>query len=289
MARIKDASVESRRRPADMVDARLGANTLRAARARATPACCPFHEEKTPSFSVNAADKLFYCFGCGKGGDLIAFVREKEQLDFVAGDRVARRAVPRPARVRGVLAAAGRRAQPPRERLFALLEQATSFYERYLWESACGRPRARLPREPRARRGDLPRVPARARARRPDAGAQGARERLHAGRARRRRARQPPRERLLLGPAALPARRRARARPRVPGAASCARTTRSARSTSTRPKASCSARAISSTGSTGRALRSRSRSGRSSSRATPTCSPCGKRASSRSSRRWGQR
>ena len=44
---------------------------------------CPFHEERTPSFSVNAVDKLYYCFGCGKGGDAITFVREVENLDFV--------------------------------------------------------------------------------------------------------------------------------------------------------------------------------------------------------------
>src|SRR5207247_424918 len=43
---------------------------------------CPFHEERTPSFSVNAPDKLYYCFGCGAKGDLITFVRETEQLDF---------------------------------------------------------------------------------------------------------------------------------------------------------------------------------------------------------------
>ena len=43
---------------------------------------CPFHEERTPSFSVNPADKLYHCFGCGKGGDVITFVRETENLDF---------------------------------------------------------------------------------------------------------------------------------------------------------------------------------------------------------------
>src|SRR5258705_12395164 len=43
---------------------------------------CPFHEERTPSFSVNAVDKFYYCFGCGAKGDLITFVRETEQLDF---------------------------------------------------------------------------------------------------------------------------------------------------------------------------------------------------------------
>ncbi len=44
---------------------------------------CPFHAEKSPSFSVNVEDGLYYCFGCGVGGDMITFVQEKEQLDFV--------------------------------------------------------------------------------------------------------------------------------------------------------------------------------------------------------------
>lgn len=45
---------------------------------------CPFHGEKTPSFSVNAEQGLFYCFGCQKKGDVITFVRELEHLDFVS-------------------------------------------------------------------------------------------------------------------------------------------------------------------------------------------------------------
>jgi DNA primase len=44
---------------------------------------CPFHGEKTPSFSINAEQGLYYCFGCGARGDVITFVRETEQLDFV--------------------------------------------------------------------------------------------------------------------------------------------------------------------------------------------------------------
>lgn len=44
---------------------------------------CPFHGEKTPSFSVNAEEGFYYCFGCQAKGDAITFVREKEQLDFV--------------------------------------------------------------------------------------------------------------------------------------------------------------------------------------------------------------
>ena len=44
---------------------------------------CPFHTEKSGSFSVNAEEKLYYCFGCGAKGDVITFVREVEHLDFV--------------------------------------------------------------------------------------------------------------------------------------------------------------------------------------------------------------
>ncbi|MFN2503538.1 MAG: DNA primase [Acidimicrobiales bacterium] len=54
---------------------------------------CPFHAEKTPSFSVNPAEGLYYCFGCGASGDVITWVREVEHLDFAdAVERLAARA-----------------------------------------------------------------------------------------------------------------------------------------------------------------------------------------------------
>jgi len=54
---------------------------------------CPFHAEKTASFSVNAEEGLYYCFGCGAKGDVITFVREVEHLDFAdAVERLASRA-----------------------------------------------------------------------------------------------------------------------------------------------------------------------------------------------------
>lgn len=49
--------------------------------------CCPFHNEKTPSFSVSEARGRFKCFGCGKGGDAIAFIQEHEKLDFMGAVR----------------------------------------------------------------------------------------------------------------------------------------------------------------------------------------------------------
>ena len=54
---------------------------------------CPFHQEKTPSFSVSPSKQVFYCFGCGKGGDAITFLRELEHLTYVeAVERLAEQA-----------------------------------------------------------------------------------------------------------------------------------------------------------------------------------------------------
>ena len=47
-------------------------------------ACCPFHNEKTPSFSVNDSKSLFYCFGCGAGGNVINFIEKQKNYSFVA-------------------------------------------------------------------------------------------------------------------------------------------------------------------------------------------------------------
>src|SRR5919197_1074802 len=83
MALIKDSSVEEVKAAADMVAVVSARTQLRKVGGRFTGRC-PFHDERTPSFSVNATDKLYYCFGCGAKGDLITFVRETEQLDFAA-------------------------------------------------------------------------------------------------------------------------------------------------------------------------------------------------------------
>lgn len=45
--------------------------------------CCPFHHEKTASFAVNSVEQYYHCFGCGKSGDVITFIREMESLDFM--------------------------------------------------------------------------------------------------------------------------------------------------------------------------------------------------------------
>jgi DNA primase len=122
---------------ADMVDVVSARTPLRRASGSRYTGRCPFHEEKTPSFSVNPAEKLYYCFGCGKGGDVISFVRETEGLDFVgAVEWLADRfRVPIEVEEASPRVDAERRR---RERLYAVLEQTTTYFERLLWEGDAG-------------------------------------------------------------------------------------------------------------------------------------------------------
>ena len=123
---------------ADMVEVVSGRTALRKAGARYSGRC-PFHEERTPSFSVNPADKLYHCFGCGKGGDVITFVRETENLDFAgAVEWLADRF--RVSLEYEEASPQQEQSRKRRERLHAVLDQAASFYERYLWEAAAGVP-----------------------------------------------------------------------------------------------------------------------------------------------------
>jgi DNA primase len=136
MARIKDSSVEAVKAAADFVEVVSARTQLRKSGGRYSGRC-PFHDERTPSFSVNGVDKLYYCFGCGAKGDLITFVRETEGLDFAGaiewlGDRFR---VPIEYEESSPEQDARRKR---RERLIAVLEQAATYYERTLWETEAG-------------------------------------------------------------------------------------------------------------------------------------------------------
>ena len=92
---------------------------------------CPFHQEKTPSFSVHSTKQFYYCFGCGAKGDVFRFVMETVRVDFLeALKRVAQRA--------GVPIPADRPSAPatPEQRLRAKLgeihEVAAEFFRKQL-------------------------------------------------------------------------------------------------------------------------------------------------------------
>jgi DNA primase len=82
MSRISARSLEAVKERADIVELARARTELRQVRDEWIGRC-PFHEERSPSFSVNAGKKLYYCFGCGAKGDVIDFVRQTEAVDYV--------------------------------------------------------------------------------------------------------------------------------------------------------------------------------------------------------------
>src|SRR5579884_678181 len=91
MGRIKDESVERVKAAAEILP--LVEDVVRLRKSGSTyKGLCPFHQERTPSFTVSPARGTFKCFGCGEGGDAITFVEKSENVDFVGAiELLARR------------------------------------------------------------------------------------------------------------------------------------------------------------------------------------------------------
>ena len=81
MGRIPQEVIDQVRMRADIVDVINSYIPLKKL-GRDFKACCPFHNEKTPSFVVNQQRQWYHCFGCGKHGNVISFVMERENVDF---------------------------------------------------------------------------------------------------------------------------------------------------------------------------------------------------------------
>ena len=92
-------------------------------------ACCPFHQEKTPSFSVNPEKQFYYCFGCGAGGNALGFVMDYERIEF-------REAIELLAQAAGIEMPAEEAENAPQidhqKPLYEAMERATKLYEGFL-------------------------------------------------------------------------------------------------------------------------------------------------------------
>lgn len=89
--RIRAEDIEEVRQRADVVEVIAGHTNLKKT-GRIFKGLCPFHQEKTPSFTVDPDKRLYHCFGCGVGGDVFTFVREVDALSFSeAAERLAAR------------------------------------------------------------------------------------------------------------------------------------------------------------------------------------------------------
>ncbi|WP_439135805.1 DNA primase [Pseudomaricurvus sp.] len=112
----------------DVVDARVKLKKT----GKNYSACCPFHEEKTPSFTVSPDKQFYYCFGCGASGTALGFVLEHDRLNFPdAVEELAKMAgleVPREARNDSPR-------QQERKNLYQLLEKTDQFFRQQLRHS----------------------------------------------------------------------------------------------------------------------------------------------------------
>lgn len=146
---IPDDILEQIRSRADIVEiVQSYVPTLKRAGGSAWKACCPFHQEKTPSFTVNVDRQTFKCFGCGKGGNVFTFVMEMEKLDFPnAAEFLARKygvVIPDPEPRqghgghpgRGIAFESKENDYDARERLYTLHEKLAEWYARNLAENA---------------------------------------------------------------------------------------------------------------------------------------------------------
>ncbi|MGC2424488.1 MAG: DNA primase [Nitrospirota bacterium] len=95
---------------------------------------CPFHQEKTPSFTVSPAKQIFHCFGCGAGGDAVGFMMRQGNYSFPEAVRFLadRAGIELPER-------AEQTSHEDWEKLFAANEEAAKFYQERLWNSAEGK------------------------------------------------------------------------------------------------------------------------------------------------------
>src|ERR1700732_5397794 len=134
MARFSDDKLEEVRTRADIVEI-IGAHARLKRAGRNFVGLCPFHNEKTPSFTVNAERGFFHCFGCGAGGTAFDFVMRIEGLTFPeALQSLARRyGITLPERGEG--GAAGER-----DAWFLANQTAAEFFAHVLWNTEAGKP-----------------------------------------------------------------------------------------------------------------------------------------------------
>ncbi len=126
---IPDEDVAAVRQATDAV-ALIGEYTQLKRVGRRFVGLCPFHSEKSPSFSVNAEEGLYYCFGCQASGDPITFLRAIEGLSFV--EAIERLAARSGVRIRTDAEGADKEARDKRQALFDAMEKAVAFYHERL-------------------------------------------------------------------------------------------------------------------------------------------------------------
>jgi len=131
---ISDADLDNIRARVDIVELIESCIPLKQSGAN-FKACCPFHNEKTPSFVVNQQKQIYHCFGCHKGGDVFGFIMDWEQVSFPeAVTRLADRCgYALVEKTGGYTKSSVKKSE--KERLYGCLKSAAKFYHDYLLKS----------------------------------------------------------------------------------------------------------------------------------------------------------
>jgi DNA primase len=134
MALYTNDSKERVREAVDMIDLVSSRTELKRAGVNHYTGLCPFHDERSPSFGINPAEKVYHCFGCGAGGDAFTFVMETEGVDFKGAIELLADRYKVALELEDEDPRAAERRQRS-ERLLELLERTATYYVRQLWES----------------------------------------------------------------------------------------------------------------------------------------------------------
>ena len=131
--RIRQEDVETVRERSDIVQTVSGYLQLKKAGRDSLVGLCPFHAEKTPSFSVSPSKQVYYCFGCGEGGDVFGFLRKIENLAFGEAVEMLARQAGITLRFEGQTPGS-RRAEGRRQAIHRVIAEAATVYQRTLLE-----------------------------------------------------------------------------------------------------------------------------------------------------------
>ena len=134
MGRFGEEKIEEVRQRADIVEV-IGAHVRLKRTGRNFVGLCPFHQEKTPSFSVNAERGFFHCFGCNAGGSVFNFIMKTEGLTFPEAVRslAQRYGIELPEEQSG-----GGPSRSERESMFLANQTAAEFFSHLLWKTPDG-------------------------------------------------------------------------------------------------------------------------------------------------------
>ncbi|EUJ33361.1 DNA primase [Listeria floridensis FSL S10-1187] len=141
MQRIPEETIDQIRNQADIVDV-IGNYVQLKKQGRNYIGLCPFHGEKTPSFSVSPEKQIFHCFGCGKGGNVFSFLMEHDHLSFVESVKkaaeLAHLNVDLPENVAGETDTGGKEQSSEARKMVELHQLAAKLYHYLLLETEEG-------------------------------------------------------------------------------------------------------------------------------------------------------